>query len=258
MELSNWQLDGAIAPDAFASQKAQAAKRIAFASPAGAHTGCQADSRRSRPRRPPKRNEEVSAMKTIVSVFAALLATTLWAGDAQGWAQRQPLWRQHQPQLGLDQPRQRLGRQLVPYLGRRHFPHQRVRRQHAIRITAAPSTPTSMAAARTAATAAAPITPIRRARPTTIRPTYPVYHPPVAVPYYSSGCYGCAAAAGAIVGAAVGAAAASANTAAATSNAYAAGVATGSAQDCRRDQCRLQRRRCHRGRMASAPAAGAT
>jgi hypothetical protein len=30
---------------------------------------------------------------------------------------------------------------------------------------------------------------------------YPAYHPPVAVPYYASGCYGCAAAAGAIVGA---------------------------------------------------------
>ena len=35
MELSNWQLDGALAPDAFTSQKAQSAKRIAFASPAG-------------------------------------------------------------------------------------------------------------------------------------------------------------------------------------------------------------------------------
>ena len=57
---------------------------------------------------------------------------------------------------------------------------------------------------------------------------YP-YHPPTAVPYYSSGCYGCAAAAGAVVGVAAGAAVASANTAAATSNAYAAGVATGSA-----------------------------
>ena len=33
MELSNWQLDGPIAPDAFGSQKAQAAQRIAFASP---------------------------------------------------------------------------------------------------------------------------------------------------------------------------------------------------------------------------------
>jgi hypothetical protein len=46
-------------------------------------------------------------------------------------------------------------------------------------------------------------------------PGYPAYHPPVAVPYYSAaGCYGCAAAAGAVVGAtagmAVGAAAASA------------------------------------------------
>jgi hypothetical protein len=36
MELSNWQLDGPIAQDTFASQKAQAAKRIAFASPAAA------------------------------------------------------------------------------------------------------------------------------------------------------------------------------------------------------------------------------
>ncbi len=35
MDLSNWQLDGALAPDAFVSQKAQSAKRIAFASPAG-------------------------------------------------------------------------------------------------------------------------------------------------------------------------------------------------------------------------------
>ena len=36
MELSNWQLDSAVSPDAFASQKAQAGKRIAFAHPAAA------------------------------------------------------------------------------------------------------------------------------------------------------------------------------------------------------------------------------
>ena len=36
MELSNWQLDDVLASDTFASQKAQSAKRIAFASPAGA------------------------------------------------------------------------------------------------------------------------------------------------------------------------------------------------------------------------------
>ena len=36
LELSNWQLDAAIAPEAFASQKAQAAPRIAFAHPAAA------------------------------------------------------------------------------------------------------------------------------------------------------------------------------------------------------------------------------
>jgi hypothetical protein len=35
LELSNWKLDPALAADAFASQKAQAGKRIAFASPAG-------------------------------------------------------------------------------------------------------------------------------------------------------------------------------------------------------------------------------
>ena len=38
MDLSNWQLDGALAPDAFVSPKAQSAKRIAFASPAGTST----------------------------------------------------------------------------------------------------------------------------------------------------------------------------------------------------------------------------
>jgi hypothetical protein len=36
MDLSNWQLDAALAPDTFVSQKALSAKRIAFASPAGA------------------------------------------------------------------------------------------------------------------------------------------------------------------------------------------------------------------------------
>jgi len=52
---------------------------------------------------------------------------------------------------------------------------------------------------------------------------YPAYHPPVAVPYYSgSGCYGCAAAAGAVAGAAVGAAAgAAAASAAPPGGAYA-------------------------------------
>ena len=63
-------------------------------------------------------------------------------------------------------------------------------------------------------------------------PAYPVYpyHPPVAVPYYSAaGCYGCAAAAGAVVGMATGAAVASANTAAATTSAYSSGYAAGSA-----------------------------
>ena len=54
---------------------------------------------------------------------------------------------------------------------------------------------------------------------------YGAYHPPVAVPYYGSTCYGCAAAAGAVVGLAAGAAIASANTSAVASSAYAAGAA---------------------------------
>lgn len=56
---------------------------------------------------------------------------------------------------------------------------------------------------------------------------YGAYHPPVAVPYYGSTCYGCAAAAGAVVGLATGAAIASANTNAVASSAYNAGVVAG-------------------------------
>jgi hypothetical protein len=49
------------------------------------------------------------------------------------------------------------------------------------------------------------------------------------VPYYSAaGCYGCAAAAGAVVGMATGAAIATASTSAAVSTAYNAGVVAGS------------------------------
>ena len=66
-------------------------------------------------------------------------------------------------------------------------------------------------------------------RPPGYYPGYPAYHPPAVVPVYSTGCYGCAAAAGAIVGVAAGAAVASANTAAATTSAYNAGVAAGAA-----------------------------
>jgi hypothetical protein len=33
LELSNWQIDGTVAPDAFASAKAQSAPRMAFAHP---------------------------------------------------------------------------------------------------------------------------------------------------------------------------------------------------------------------------------
>ena len=39
LELSNWKLDLAVEPDTFTSQKAQAAKRIAFANPAAAPPG---------------------------------------------------------------------------------------------------------------------------------------------------------------------------------------------------------------------------
>ncbi len=87
-------------------------------------------------------------------------------------------------------------------------------------------------------------------------PVYPAYHPPVAVPYYAAGCYGCAAAAGAVVGVAAGAAVASANTAAATSNAYAAGVATGSANTAAATSAAYSAGVATGAAAASAPAGG--
>lgn len=60
-------------------------------------------------------------------------------------------------------------------------------------------------------------------------PTYPAYHPPMAVPYDSSGRYGCVAAARAMVGMAAGAAAGCTNAAATTSSACSEGAAAGSA-----------------------------
>ena len=85
------------------------------------------------------------------------------------------------------------------------------------------------AAPRPASMGKAPITPVPMARPPTIRPgtAAPTTIPRLTTritrwsrcPPYSTGCYGCAAAAGAVVGMAAGAAIVSSNTAAATSSA---------------------------------------
>ena len=131
------------------------------------------------------------------------------------------------------------------------------------RTAAAPSTPTSTAARTYGAYGGGAYTPIRRVRRRIIRPgypaypaAYPAYHPPVAVPYYSSGCYGCAAAAGAVVGVAVGAAVGLGQHGGRDVERVRRGRCDRQRQHRRRDQRRLQRRRCHRGHVAGAPASG--
>jgi hypothetical protein len=56
MELSNWQLDPAVAPDAFASAKAQAAGRMAFAAPAPPPKGVKPIAIDKPPKAPAKAN----------------------------------------------------------------------------------------------------------------------------------------------------------------------------------------------------------
>ena len=234
MELSNWQLDPPLPPDTFVSTKAQSAGRMAFASPAATAARREADhdQRRSRPARPGQ-NEE-ARMKTLVKCGTAVLPSCC---------------RRRLPTAGRAP--------IAPAAARATATARRAMRialvaAHRTRRARARRTPTLTAAAPHAYGGGTEHTNVYggstygrygsgayHTYPSGATayhppgypayPTYPVYHPPVAVPYYSSGCYGCAAAAGAVVGMAAGAAVASANTAAATSNAYNAGVAAGSA-----------------------------
>ena len=177
----------------------------------------------------------LNAMKAMIVIAAALLIATVW--QVRGRVDLgQPVWRQHEPHLRADQPHQRLWRQLVA---------MPTARAPSTRTCTAAVPRTHMEAARSTRTPmAAPLWRLWRGRHAylclrreCLHPPgsvpyagYPAYHPPVAVPYYAaSGCYGCAAAAGAVVGVAAGAAAASANAAAANSYAYNAGVAAGAA-----------------------------
>ena len=148
----------------------------------------------------------------------------------------QSVWREHEPHLRGDEPHQRLRWQLLPRVRGRHRTHEHVRRQLRARIRRRNGAHERLrwhhvwrlwrGATHTYASVATAYHP-----PGSVPYAgYPAYHPPVAVPYYSaSGCYGCAAAAGAVVGVAAGAAVASASAAAASSNAYNAGVAAGAA-----------------------------
>ena len=73
-------------------------------------------------------------MKTIIS--AAVAAPRRRTVDRSGRSlfQGQPRRRQHDPQRGLDQPREPLWRQLDARRGRGHRAHQHVRRQHGARL----------------------------------------------------------------------------------------------------------------------------
>ena len=232
MELSNWQLDPAVASEFFESAKAAAATPMGFAHPARSSHRMPSPHRGAKPPSHPARpNEEARRiMNTIAIGFTGLLITAL--GPA-------PLRHGPMPTATVAAPSTRTER----------VPNTPTRMAAVPRMlgAAAASIPTCTAAPRQASTEKAHTTPVPTARPPTIRPrmaapttirrpitrhppAYHPYHPPVAVPYYSSsGCYGCAAAAGAVVGMAAGAAIASSNTAAATSSAYSAGVAAGSA-----------------------------
>ena len=107
---------------------------------------------------------------------------------------------EHQPQLGIDQPRERPGAAAEPHGRRGHRAHERLRRQHRAACGGGTGRHEDRGGTRTARPAAARTARIRRARPRMpARPSLPDLprRPPVAVPYYSAGCYGCAAAAGA-------------------------------------------------------------
>ena len=135
--------------------------------------------------------------------------------------QRQPLGRQHQPYLGFHQPHQRLGGSTSHAYGE-GTEHTNMYGGNTAHAWGGGTEHTNVYGGSTYGAYGAGATHTYASGASVYHPPgyggyagYPAYHPPVAVPYYSaSGCYGCAAAAGAVVGAtagvAVGAAAASA------------------------------------------------
>ena len=235
LELSNWQLDAAIAPDAFASPKAQAAPRMAFARPASARR--RESSRWSRWRRPRRRRRSRNrshhdrrfAMKAIITVTTALIVGASPCGPARRPAGARPT----APAAARATARARPATRIAAGGSSTHEAGEGTEHTNTYGGSTAHADGGGTehtntyggstygaygegATTRTPSGATAYHPPGYAAYP-----TYPAYHPPVAVPYYSSTCSGCAAAAGAVVGVAAGAAVASANTAAATSNAYA-------------------------------------
>ncbi len=256
LELSNWQLDGAIAADTFSTAKAKAGMPMAFATPwaQGSSIGVKPlVGGSTKPAAKPGQPSAMSAQPTperpsmkqpMKHATLALLVAAV-GGALLGWAPRADAWASANRFGGATPtppatPRTRTAGAAAPST----WPAK------------APNTPTPPAAAPNTRSMAAPSTPAPPVPPPTkgrlarsaprpggasyyhlpvngAYPAYGAYHPPVAVPYYSTGCMGCAAAAGAVAGMAVGGAIAYSTTtaanAAATSNAYAAGVATGSA-----------------------------
>ena len=161
---------------------------------------------------------------TLAPLATAALGGGLaaWSTNADAWASANRFGGGSGALAGRDRTHQRLGRQFGSTWRRRHRAHEclRQRYQHSVyggtehqRHRRRPAARAGYGAVTTAPGGAS--SPPPAGLPRVSRPSG-LPHPPVAVPYYSTGCYGCAAA-GAVVGVAAGAAIASSANAANTS-----------------------------------------
>ena len=264
LELSDWQLDGSVPSDAFASKNAPGAKPIAFAHPNAKLPPYAKPSVEGHTVR--RASEEVQhIMKKIFFGFLSLSIVFLSYHPAWPWG--------HANSFG--------GGSAHSFGGSAHSNAWGGSTEHTVgetSHTSAYGTSTTHAAgegtahtnvyggsaahaegggwAKTGAYGGAAYGDAHTGGAYYHPPAaYYPYHPPATVNVYGAGCYNCggwstagAAAAGAAVGMVVGATAASANTAAATSAAYSAGVAAGASYvmgaDLRHATCRLRSAGC--------------
>ena len=239
LDLSDWQIDPAIPADAFTSQKAEGAKHIKFDRPENAPPppglnplritqAVQADAGPFRA----QVTMRLSVMKAIVVTLGVLLAGVAWQHPAGAWTSANRYGGSTTHTYGQTSHTNAYGGSTSHAYGQ-GTEHTNMYGGSSAHAYGGGTEHTNVYGGSTYGAYGAGVAHTYPSGATAYHPPgaypgYPAYHPPVAVPYYSaSGCYGCAAAAGAIVGVAAGVAAASANTAAATANAYSAGVAAG-------------------------------
>ncbi|MBK9987232.1 MAG: hypothetical protein IPP21_09910 [Betaproteobacteria bacterium] len=245
MQLSNWQLNPSHAPETFASAKAKGAQPMGFAKPAARARQKPAARRHAKLRlrrqrcadKTPESCDETHpfpirkpAASRALAVVAVAVATLVPATQALAWASANRAGGFTSHSFGETSHSNAFGGSTTHVAGEGTEHTNTYGGSTAHSEYGGTKHPTCTAAAPAGARWRVPSPHLHGA--TAYHPpgygAYPVYHPPAYVPAYSTGCYGCAAAAGAVVGVATGAAIASANTAAASTNAYAAGVAAGS------------------------------